>query len=210
MAVLSPQAGGAGVALLIADRLYRSSVDIKNINETIIMDDDREKPSRMDIHIKMRPEDVGARVKESKELVKYRISVCPFTEENVEAKIAIRAAERITSKYAILKGKNSIINLDSKNRTVNVNLILTGSVDRLGNIYMISVKVVNVEDGKAFFIGSENVDSMSEIDAVCDRIAERIVRRIEQMTKVSLLFIFNLPQRSQRFILFFSLFIFNR
>ena len=39
----------AGVTLLIADRFDRSSVDIENINETIIIDDDRDNPSRMDI-----------------------------------------------------------------------------------------------------------------------------------------------------------------
>ncbi len=154
----------AGIALLITDN-YREQIIIPQKNEII-------KKESIDNRKNVWKEDKG-----KKPLMKDRLGIQPFANENVDSRTAGMVTDRIMSRLVSLKGERSVTGLAGNARSRAVNLVLTGSVGKLGSLYMISAKVINVENGRAIFVTTENVDSRDKIDDACVRIADQIADR---------------------------------
>lgn len=112
--------------------------------------------------------------------IRYRMGIQPFTGENVDSVTMKMITNRIAHRLIVLKGENRVIRMSSGKRPKNVNLILMGFVGKMGDIYMISARVIDVETARAVFMTSENFTSENEINTACDRIAGNVAGRIKQ------------------------------
>ncbi len=125
-------------------------------------------------------EALPGRIKKKKAaLRKYRLGIEVFGNENIGADKSERITGRIKMRLVESLGKGKVLSLDAGKRK-HVNLILTGSVGRLGDLIMISAKVIDVEKGSAILITSENIGSEDDINSACDRISRKIWMKIRQ------------------------------
>jgi len=111
-------------------------------------------------------------------IVKYRVGVETFTSEIVDRAKRDRIADSITNSLARLAGAEKVVRLGRAGRK-NVNRVLLGSVEKLGDTYIITARIVDVEKSRVLFSASENVDSSAGIDDACALIARKAVRYVE-------------------------------
>ncbi len=138
-----------------------------------------EEPNSRDMSLKIaEKEKVGEKKIENSPVIAYRLGIEGFSNDNIDRNKSLLVTERIRAGLAGYLGSGSIINLSDGNRTRNFNLLLTGSVGKLGSLIMISAKVVDLEKGSALYITDENINSDSEIISACDRISGRIAEKI--------------------------------
>ena len=116
-----------------------------------------------------------------KEIIsRYRIGIEQFGNENIEIEKSRKITGRISTRLAETLGRGNVIGITSGKRDKNINLLLTGSVGRLGDMIMISTKIIDIEKGKVIFATSENIKSENEINNSCDRISRNITEKIKQ------------------------------
>ncbi len=117
-------------------------------------------------------------IKDSEPPVKYRIGVETFTSSAVKTEEAIKISDLLTEELIKIKGNNKVKRLYSDIRK-NSNFVLLGSVEMLGKSYIISAKIVNVENSKVTYSVSDNAETKDEINTACLRIAKKIALSIE-------------------------------
>ncbi len=113
---------------------------------------------------------------DSAAIIKYRIGVQPF--KGSDADQSQKVSDLIATYLENINGKNSVVNL-RMGQGKNINLMLMGSLIRLGGAYSITAKLINVESGKLMAAISEDLESSDNIDSVCRKIAEKISKNIE-------------------------------
>jgi hypothetical protein len=105
--------------------------------------------------------------------VPYRIGLQPF---KVEGNIAGRSAGitgKISSELVRIEGVDKVVNI-SRGRDRNYNLMLTGSLNRFGGGYVLSVKLVDLSSSEVIFIDSKTVSSENNIDDAIKTLAVRV------------------------------------
>jgi hypothetical protein len=107
-----------------------------------------------------------------------RIGIQLFSAENTDNKTAESITDSIASTLVGLKGKDIIFNL-RKGRTASINKIITGSVGKLGDTYIITAKMIDIEKSKVIYVTSENVNSSEKFNEACKKIGTRISDNIQ-------------------------------
>ncbi len=108
---------------------------------------------------------------------KYRIGVESFTGP-IARKTLDEISDGIYSELTKTK-KGRIINLRMRDLSKNVNIILTGSVEKLGGIYIVAIKLVNVESSKVIFAVTDTIDDIKDIKKTYIKIADKIAQKLE-------------------------------
>jgi hypothetical protein len=124
-------------------------------------------------------------IKEQKKIngLSYRLGLETFGNENIEKEKSGLITKRIRFELTRHLGPGAVIGLQEGKRGKKVNLLLTGSVGKLGGLIMISAKVIDVENGKVMYITDENIKSENEIPGACDKISGRLVEKIKNWRK---------------------------
>lgn len=105
--------------------------------------------------------------------VKTRIGIETFSGTVPDGKLLNDITNKIAAHLIELKGKKKIIRISDKRKKINVNFLLTGSVEKLGNTYIINSKLINIENSEVIFITSEEVKEIDKTDQTCSNIAEK-------------------------------------
>jgi hypothetical protein len=122
------------------------------------------------------PEDTGMVVEPS---VKFRLGVDTFTSSSLDSGETGRIGNLITQELVRLKGKGSVMRLGVKYRRKNANMILLGGVEKLGDTYIITAKIVDVERGTVLASFNDSAGSYAVIDASCVRIAGKVAEKMK-------------------------------
>jgi hypothetical protein len=109
-----------------------------------------------------------------------RIGISAFLSKNVDEKLSAGITDSLKEKLSDAIGSGKIIDLREKRKELHYNKILTGSVSRLGSKYIITVKVMNIEDSRIIFGSNNMVNSESELNDRCVEIAEKIIKEINK------------------------------
>lgn len=113
------------------------------------------------------------RKKQVSEQIMYRMGISEFSAENVKEKQAQEITDKIYNELISIIGKRSILKIKG-GRSKNINMMITGSIGKLGRNYMITAKVIDVEKGKSLLIISEDTESEDELNPACERIAKKM------------------------------------
>ncbi|HNR90249.1 MAG TPA: hypothetical protein PKM65_18070 [Spirochaetota bacterium] len=110
--------------------------------------------------------------------VRYRLGVETFTSDFVGVNERKRIADAITNELLRLAGPDRVVRIGVVGRK-NVNRVLLGAVERLGDTYIITAKIVDVEKSRVLFSTSESAGTEQEIDTACERIARKAAGHVE-------------------------------
>ncbi len=108
---------------------------------------------------------------------RYRLGVETFTGEALNSGNTERITSIIAGELMRIKGKDKVIRTGTSRK--NVNLMLIGSVEKLGVRYLITGKLVDVESSKILFTASESISSKPGIEKACRKLAGRIAEEIK-------------------------------
>lgn len=108
------------------------------------------------------------------EKLRYRIAVEQFSGEAIDRIILNKITDKVADRLSVTAGKQSVINLRKGRREKNYNRLLSGSVERLGNTYMITARIIDIESSKVLFVTTEETDDAAEIDTVCEIISRKV------------------------------------
>jgi len=111
--------------------------------------------------------------------VRFRLGVETFTSEALDRNETGRISNVITNELVRLKGKGSAVRLGGKYHRRNANRVLLGGVEKLGDTYVITAKIVDVERGSVIASFDDSADSYEGINAACARIAGKAAGAIK-------------------------------
>lgn len=110
--------------------------------------------------------------------VRYRLGVETFTSDVVTSSERKRIADKITNELVRLAGPDRVVRIGVVGRK-NVNRVLLGAIEQLGDTYIITAKIVDVERSRVLFSTSESAGTEQEIDTACERIARKAAGHVE-------------------------------
>ncbi len=93
---------------------------------------------------------------------------------NRQKMITVKLYDRLLS----IKGKSYIAYRDHDGNMLKVNHLLTGSVNRFGSGYSMTILVSNRDNGKTVYKRSSRVDEEIELDYILNDIAERVAEKL--------------------------------
>lgn len=105
---------------------------------------------------------------------KTQVVIKQFIAEDLDAKITKQIMNKISS--GVVKNNNKIEFVSIKNK--NAKLILIGSVDLLEESYTIYSKIIDKKTSKVLFYESETAKTKQDIDSACNRLAQKIAKKI--------------------------------
>lgn len=105
---------------------------------------------------------------------KYRIGVSPFLTKSVEKGKALEITNRIFNETELIAGKNKVVFLDNDKKKPPVNMMLMGSIGRLGKRYVITARIVDVEKSNILWTTTKNIDSENKLIDVCKELAGEV------------------------------------
>ncbi|HPB83805.1 MAG TPA: hypothetical protein PK200_17325 [Spirochaetota bacterium] len=103
--------------------------------------------------------------------VRFGLGVETFTSEALDRSEAGRISSLITGEIVRLKGKGAAVRLGAKYQRKNAKMVMLGGVEKLGDTYIITAKIVDVERGSVIASFDDSADSYEGINAACARIA---------------------------------------
>ncbi len=139
------------------ERVPESHSSANKNNETII-NDDKKKAEATD--------------------VKFRLGVDTFTSKAVERKETIKISDFIAGELIRLKGKECIVRVGGEKQRKNASMLLLGGVEKLGDMYIITARMVDVSRGRTLASFDDTADSFENINAACARIAGNVAKRL--------------------------------
>ena len=111
------------------------------------------------------------------EAINYRLGIADFTSDTVEASLIRRIADCLHGSMVRLKGEERIIKPNCARGKV-ANHVLLGSVEHLGETYILSCRIVSVEKGIVVYATSEEANGIAGITNSCDALAERLAAKV--------------------------------
>lgn len=106
----------------------------------------------------------------------YRFGVESFT-GRVEKSTIHTATNGIYHHLRRLKGKRKVI--IQKGKRKNINRLIIGNINKFGNSYIITTRVIDIQTSKVLYAVSDEAETEGEINKACARIANKIARKIE-------------------------------
>lgn len=113
----------------------------------------------------------------------FRLGIKTFNGKVVDKNVLNNITVKIAGELIKARGSDRIVELSKVRKRRNVNLLLTGSVEKLGSTYIVSAKVIDVERSGVVFVTDEIVDNIDMIDNACSKIAERVDGKLKQLRK---------------------------
>ena len=110
---------------------------------------------------------------------KFRIGIEEFTGDLIDKSILKKITDNLAYKFIQIKGKNRIIDLRSNRGQSHINLLLRGSIEKLGETYIITAKIIDIESSRILFITTEEAESIDSIKDACSMIAERAAESLK-------------------------------
>lgn len=104
---------------------------------------------------------------------KTRLCINKFESEGVDAKIAERATGNLHKKLQELKGANRVVSREIDGISKSTNRQLIGRISKLGEKYVLTVKVVEGEKGRLVFNETAIVKA-GDLDSRIEDIAEKV------------------------------------
>ena len=104
---------------------------------------------------------------------KARVCVNKIESEGVDAKIIMRATASLHKKLQEQKGADRVVSREIDGISKSANRQLIGRISRLGEKYVITVKVVEGEKGRLIF-NETVIIKESDLDSAIEDIAENI------------------------------------
>jgi hypothetical protein len=129
---------------------------------------------RMESH----PVEKNDKLKKQPNTIKNRIGVERFSGEAVDEKLLDSLTDNLAEKLISLRGKERVINLRKGIRKKNINLLLSGSIEKLGNQYIITAKIINVENSNVLFITTEETNDAGKIEKIISDFAEKAAETV--------------------------------
>lgn len=105
------------------------------------------------------------------------VGVTDFTVENLDRKISLSVTKQIRENLAAKYGNEKIIEINT-GKMNNIDLMIAGSVGKLGNKIIISVKLVDMQTSRIIFVNDESADSEAELRDKCNIISGKIAKEI--------------------------------
>lgn len=102
------------------------------------------------------------------------LKITTFDSSPESAEAASRVMKQIRSDLLLLRGEENITN-----RINGSTYAVTGSVEKLPEGYLISIKIINPASGKIIFYDMAEIKSEEEIPQTCRNIARKISSRIK-------------------------------
>ncbi|MFH0976607.1 MAG: hypothetical protein V1874_12565 [Spirochaetota bacterium] len=116
--------------------------------------------------------------KEINSNVKYRIGIERFSGA-VDDTVLNNMTDKFTGELTGLKSADKIINLSKGKQTKNINILLTGTVEKLGSAYIISVKIINVENSVVLFVFTEELKNIDNFNSAISNIAQKTAQEFK-------------------------------
>jgi hypothetical protein len=113
-----------------------------------------------------------------KDAPKVRVCINKFESEGIDAKIITSATANMHKKLRELKGPESAVSREIDGISKSANRQLIGRISRLGEKYVVTVKVVEGEKGRLVF-NETAIIKESDLDETIEDIAEKISDRDE-------------------------------
>lgn len=111
------------------------------------------------------------------EAINYRLGIADFTSDTVEASVIRRIADCLHRSLVRQKGEERIIKLNCARGKV-ANHVLLGSVEHLGETYILSCRIVSVEKGIVVYATSEEANGIAGIEDACDALVDRLALKV--------------------------------
>ncbi len=115
---------------------------------------------------------------ESAARVRYRLGIETLASSAVSGDEAEYITGLITDELVRLKGSSKVQRIEKKGRK-NANMILLGGIEKLGEKYIITAKIIDAEKGSVMVTFYEKAGSRNEVPAACVKIAGSAAERIE-------------------------------
>jgi hypothetical protein len=115
----------------------------------------------------------------TKSEIKTRLGIEKFTSDTVTLAVLETITDAISDNLTRTKGEDKIVNLRYGKKDKYINRILLGSVRKLGDAYIITTRIIDVEKSSVIFATDETVSSEAEINSACLKIAEKVSQIIE-------------------------------
>ncbi len=105
--------------------------------------------------------------------ITFRLGVADLKSETVSGDEMERVKKSLVDRLVQLKGSDKVIALN-RNRNRTANFILLSSVEKIGNSYILTAKIVDAEKGSVIFATSENAEASNGITTACEKLADRV------------------------------------
>jgi hypothetical protein len=112
-------------------------------------------------------------------VIEDRIGVQAFSATNLPYSRAAGVSDRLVRGLAGLRGGDRVVNLRFGRGGKKSGMMLLGSVEDAGGVYVITARVVSVKDSRILFYDSETVRSEDLLEGACDRLANKIYSAIK-------------------------------
>jgi hypothetical protein len=116
---------------------------------------------------------------ESAAVIEDRIGVQVFNAIDLPSSMAVNISDRISLNLAKMRGEIRVVNLRLGRKGKKSGMMLFGTLEAEGDVYSITVKVVNIKDSKILFYENEKALNDQDIDGACERLSKRIFDRIK-------------------------------
>lgn len=107
----------------------------------------------------------------------FPLAIRTFKSSNVDSKILRSASEILYQEIISKKGKRKILFLGMQRGKYKRYVL--GRIEKIENIYFISVKVIDVKTKEVLFSTSEAAESQEDISDVMQKVAQKIVNEID-------------------------------
>jgi hypothetical protein len=101
------------------------------------------------------------------------LCIAPFEGHGVESGVLAQAAYAFEKEMSGKMGEDYAA-VQTGGKKVRARYSLTGSIERVGDRYLLFVKLVDMQTTGLLFHGRENMESLADIDAACVRLAQKM------------------------------------
>ncbi len=107
------------------------------------------------------------------------LSISEFTAENVDPETAAKVTDTVADELRSVLGRDAV----SSGGKLKTGRIVMGSVGKIGSLYLLTARLVDVESGKIIFTTSERVSGSAGIPYASRKVAEQIYQNLDLKKK---------------------------
>ena len=165
IAVTSVSTGTYYTVKYIKKKLLQNKTEEKHTQKQ--KEKTREKINNQEKVIKKKSPDVVS--------VNYAYGLTGFSSKTVEKQVLHNVHSALLLDLINRIGKNKVVNLLQKK--VNTANIITGTIEKIGNTYIISIKVIDAKTKEVLQLKSGTASKKEDIAALCKKISRQIIQK---------------------------------